>query len=51
MREDITVIGIRVSKKFHKQLKQFCLNNDKSIQDVSKDALVEYMKNHRGEKQ
>jgi len=51
MQEDTAVISIRVSKKFHKQIKQFCLNNDTSVQDVGKDAFVEYLKNHKGEKQ
>ena len=50
MKEDISIVSIRVSKKFHKQLKQFGLDNNKSVQDIGEDALNEYLKKHRGKK-
>lgn len=48
--EDISVVSIRVSKKFHKQLKQFGLDNSKSIQDIGIEALYEYLKKPRVKK-
>jgi predicted transcriptional regulator len=47
MSEEITKTTLRVPKKLVKELKQFGLNNDKSLTEIAVEAFNEYLERRR----
>jgi predicted HicB family RNase H-like nuclease len=48
--ESIAKPSFRMPKTLHKQLKQFALDNDKSLNDIALEAFREYLDRHQGKK-
>ncbi|MEM1963273.1 MAG: hypothetical protein QXN23_06570 [Candidatus Caldarchaeum sp.] len=47
MSEETTKTTLRIPKKLVKQLKQFGLDNDKSLTQIAIEAFNEYLERHK----
>lgn len=45
--EEITKTTLRIPKRLLKQLKQFGLDNDKSVTDIAIEAFKEFLDRHQ----
>jgi len=50
MSEEIVKTTLRLPKLLLKQLKQFALDNDRSVTEVAMEAFKEYLDKHKGKK-
>ncbi len=48
--EEITKTTLRLPKRLLKQLKQYGLDNDRSVTDIAIEAFKEYLDRHQGKK-
>ncbi len=48
--EEIIKTTLRLPKHLLKQLKQFGLDNDKSVTDIAVEAFKEYLETHKAKK-
>jgi hypothetical protein len=49
-REEIVKTSVRLPKSTHRQLKQYCLDNEKTEVETITQAVTEYLRNHAGRK-
>ena len=49
--EVIVKTSVRMPKHIHKQLKQYCLDVEKSEVEVINQAIIEYLGNHSRKRQ
>lgn len=48
MKDDsVVTMGIRITKKLNKKLKQLALDTDKSVKEIAVEAFEEYLKKHQ----
>lgn len=40
---DLVQLGAKIKKSTHKRLKHFCTDNDRDIQDVTEQAIDEFL--------
>lgn len=45
--EGIVKTSVRLTKPLHKELKQFCLDNERTEVEVISEAVAEYIRNRR----
>lgn len=43
---DLKMVGVRMSPELIKAIKQYALDHDTSIQDITVDAVKDYLKKH-----
>ena len=44
--EEVVKTSVRLPKSTHRQLKQYCLDSERTEVDVITDAVTEYLRNH-----
>lgn len=48
--EEVVKTSVRLPKSTHRQLKQYCLDAEKTEVETITEAVAEYLRNHAGRK-